>query len=279
MASKRIGNSENVNTKKTSTGKSPLVFFLLVFALTVPFWVLSTIVKHEGLPDNLPVTDIGATFVPLLAAAILVFREEGFDGVKRLLARMFDFTKIKQRRWYFPIVLLMPVLYLLTYAVMRLAGLHIPTEWSIPPLAPIIFLAFFVAAAGEELGYMGHAIDPMQERWSALTAALIMGAVHALWHYPSMIELGQTPGLMAWGTLYTIAFRVLVVWLYNNTGSSVFAAILFHAIANTGRSIFPGGRSSFEVGDAAVGYSIIIITAIVITFLWGSKTLARYRYA
>ena len=46
--------------------------------------------KVKGLPDNLPVTDIGVTFVPLIAASILVYREEKFGGVKRLLRRAFD---------------------------------------------------------------------------------------------------------------------------------------------------------------------------------------------
>lgn len=241
--------------------------------------MLSTIVKYEGLPDNLPVGDVGATFVPLIAASILVFCEEGADGVKRLLVRMFDFSRIQQKRWYLPILLLMPGVYLLTYVVMRLAGWQVPATWCTPALALAIFLAFFIAAAGEELGYMGYAIAPMQERWCALNAALIMGTIHALWHYPSMIELGQTPALMAMGTLFTIAVRILIVWLYNNTGGSVFAAVLFHALVNTGRSLFPGGRPALEMGDAAVGYSIVLITAVVVTFLWGAQTLARYRYA
>ena len=57
-------------------------------------------VKMGGLPDNLPVTDIGATFVPLLPALILVYREEKLHGVKRLLKRAFDRDRIKQRDWY-----------------------------------------------------------------------------------------------------------------------------------------------------------------------------------
>ncbi len=258
--------------------KSPMIFFLLVFVLTVPFWALSTIVRHEGLPDNLPVTDIGATFVPLMAAVILVYRKEKFAGVKRLVMRMFDFANIKKKIWYAPIVLLMPILYLITYIIMRMIGLQIPTTWNIPTVTPLIFLAFFIGAAGEELGYMGYAIDPMQEKWSALTACLIMGTLHAVWHYPSMIELGQSPALIVWGTLFTIAIRVLIVWLYNNTGKSVFAVVLFHAIGNTGRSIFPGGRSAFETGNAAVGYSLVVITAVVVMFLWGKDTLTRFRY-
>ena len=91
-------------------------------------------------------------------------------------------------------------------------------------------------------------------------------------------KLGHYLTLMAWGTLFTVGVRVLIVWLYNNTGKSVFAAILFHTMVNTGRSVFPGGRSHFELADGAIGYSIITITAVIVAFLWGSKTLARYRF-
>lgn len=258
--------------------KSPMIFFLLVFVFTVPFWTLSTLVKFGGLPDNLPVTDIGATFVPLIAAAILIYRKEKFGGVKKLILRTFDFKNIKQKIWYVPILLLMPFLYLLTYLIMHTMDFPVPTEWKIPMITPLIFLAFFFAAAGEELGYMGYAIDPMQKKWNTLTACLIMGTIHAIWHYPSMIELGQSTMLMFWGTLFTIAIRMIIVWLYNNTGKSLFAVVLFHAIGNTGRSIFPGGRSSFEMGNAAVGYSLVVASAVVIVFLWGKGTLTKFRY-
>lgn len=263
----------------TGAGKrSPLTFFVLVYALTVPLWVLSTMIKAGGLPDNLPVTDIGATFVPLLAASILVYREEKFDGVKKLLKRTFDHKRIRQKKWYIPIIFLMPFLYLVTYVVMRLIGLPVPAEWDIPLLTPLIFIFFFIGAAGEELGYMGYAIDPLQDKWGALTASLFIGSLWAIWHLPSMVQLGQTPALMAWGLLGTVGFRILYVWLYNNTGKMVFGVILFHAISNTGRSVFPGGRSYFELAGGAVGYSIIVITAVLVVFLWGSKTLARYRF-
>ncbi len=268
-----------MNTGASSkTKRPPLTFFVLVYALTIPFWVLSTIVKVEGLPDNLPVTDIGATFVPLIAASILVYREEKLGGVMRLLKRAFDYKRIKQKIWYVPIIFLMPLLYFLTYGVMRLIGLPVPVEWHIPLLTPLFFVFFFIGAAGEELGYMGYAIDPMQDRWSALTASLIMGSLWAIWHIPSMIQVGQPPTLMARGLLGTVGFRILDVWLYNNTGKSVFGVILFHAMGNTGRSVFPGGRSHYELASGAVGYSIIVITAVIVTILWGPKTLARYRF-
>lgn len=239
------------------------MFFVLVFTLTSPFWLLSKFLKVKGLPDNLPVTDIGATFVPLISAVILVYRADGVLGVRQLLARAFDYDKMAQKRWLLPVVLLMPCIYLLTYYLMRAIGVPVPTEWRVSPQAPLIFFGFLVAAAGEELGYMGYAINLLLRRWRPLQAALFMGTIHAVWHYPSMIELGQSPALMFWGTLFTIAVRVLIVWIYINT-RSVFAIILFHAIGNTGRTLFPGGRAAFELGDAAVGYSIVVITAVVV---------------
>ena len=61
---------------------------------------------------------------------------------------------------------------------MRLIGLPAPTAWKPPLLTPFLFIAFFFAAAGEELGYTGYVTDPMQVRYNALTASIIIGLIH-----------------------------------------------------------------------------------------------------
>ena len=255
--------------------QSPAVFFALVYLLTIPFWLLNLVVKFDVLPDSLPVADAGATFVPLVAAMILVYREDGLSGLWRLLARVADYNRIQQRIWLLPIILLMPGIYLATYWLMSATGVPVPSSWTVSPSLPLVFAAFFVAAIGEELGYMGYAIDPLQRRYTALNSSLIIGILWALWHVPSMIQLGQSPRLLGLGLAATVAFRILYVWLYNNTGHCIFAAILFHAISNTGRTAFPGGRSAFEHGDAVAGYSLVILVAIAVTFVWGASSLAR----
>ena len=252
----------------------------MVYALSIPLWVLNVIYPVNLSVDNLPVTDIVATFTPMIAASILVYREEKLSGVKNLLKRAFDYKRITKKVWYVPIIFLMPFIYVLTYVTMRLVGLPVPTVWNPPLFTPLLFIAYFFAAAGEELGYTGYVTDPMQARYTALTASLIIGLIHAVWHFPSEIAIGQTLGLIIWGgVMLAVSFRILTVWLYNNTEKSVFAAILFHAVTNTGRSIFPGSRSAFELYDGVIGYGLIAITAVIVVFLWGSKTLARFRYA
>ncbi len=264
----------------SASKRSPYLFFVLVYALSIPLWVLNVIFPMKLPVDNLPVTDIVATFSPAIAASILVYREEKFSGVENLWKRTFDYKRIKKKIWYVPIIFLMPVLYVLTYWIMRLVGLPVPTVWNPPLLTPLLFGFFFFFAALEELGYTGYATDPMQARYTALTASLIMGLIHAVWHFPSMLSMGMTLGLFIWGGfILTVSFRILTVWLYNNTGKSVFATLLFHAVTNTGRSIFPGSRTAFQLADGAIGYGLIAITAIIVVFLWGPKTLARFRYA
>jgi uncharacterized protein len=266
-----------MSNTSASSKRSPLRFFLLVFVLSLPLWVLGAFVGGKGLPMNMRVIELVGAFVPLIVALILVYREEKFGGVRMLLKRVFDYKRIKPRIWYVSIVFLMPILVLLIYGVMRLMGLPLPAEVHIPFLTiPILFVLFFLLAVGEETGWMGYAVDPMQDRWSALTASLILGSIWAVWEFPSQIQMGTTPTLLAWAFLGSVGMRILLVWLYNNTEKSILAAILFHAIANTSRASFPNGGSHW---DPAVGYSIVAITAMIVTFLWGSKTLARYRYA
>ncbi len=77
----------------------PLAFFVLVFALSAPFWIISVGSGESVLPDNIPVTDIGATLSPLIAACVLVYRENGKVGLKRFLARILDCRRIKDKRW------------------------------------------------------------------------------------------------------------------------------------------------------------------------------------
>ena len=244
-----------------------LRFFVLVYALSIPWWLLALFVRQDGLPDNLPVTDVGATFMPMLAAALRTFSEGGMTGVKALFARLFDWGRIGQKRWLAVAVLLMPGLYTLTYVMMSATGLKVPHVWSPSPMLLLIFLAFFTAAVGEEIGYTGYATDKLQQRWSALATALIIGMPWALWHLPSMIQLGQSPRLIALGLAVTVASRVIYLWIYNKNGQSLFVVTLFHAIANIGRTAFPGGRPAYELGDGVFSYGLIIALAALVAMV------------
>ncbi len=254
----------------------PLAFFVLVFALSIPFWIISIGLHQSDLPDNIPITDIGATLTPLIAACVLVHRENGKPGLRRFLARILDYQRIKNKRWLLTAILLLPALYLVTYAVMKLAALPVSRHLNLSVALFGALAMFTVAAAVEELGYSAYATDALQKKLSALNTALLVGVPWALWHLPSMIKMGQTSQLIAWGLLATVAFRVVTVWIYNNANCSLFAVVVAHAVGTTARTAFPGGRQGYELGEGAISYSVIILAAIFVTTLWGQRTLSNF---
>lgn len=269
-----------INPNSTASNRSPLKFFLIVYGLSIPLWIIETFIDVKGLPLDIPVTDIVAAFTPLIAACLLVYKEEGRPGIKKLFRRIFDFARITKWIWYILVIFLPFIMYFLVYIVIYITRLPLPFNFQIQfSTIPVLLLFFFLGAVAEETGYMGYAIDPMQRRFNALCAGIVMGIPWAVWHYPSIIQQGHNATWIAWGTLGTVAVRVLIVWIYNNTGKSLFACILFHTMMNLGRPLFPKDESHNPLVDYPyVHYSIIAITAVIVIYLWGSKTLARFRF-
>lgn len=254
----------------------PLVFFVLIYAMSAPFWLLSVFLGASGLPDNIPLTDIGATLSPAISACLLIYAENGKAGLKQFLGRVFDYGRIKRKRWLIVSIFLLPTLYVITYAVMRLADYPVAQQPNFSSALISALAIFLIAATLEEIGYSAYATDALQKRFSALATSFLIGVPWALWHLPSMIKMGQAWQLIVWGLLATVAFRVITVWLYNNTNDSLLAVIFAHAVGTTARSAFPGGRHGYELGDGVISYTIIIFAAVLVTVFWGKKTLCDF---
>ena len=115
---------------------------------------------------------------------------------------------------------------------MKLMGISIPNFQFPVSMLPVFFVVFFIGAICEEIGWTGYATDPLQDRWNALKACIILGTVWTVWHITPWLQAHYTTIWVAGQCANSIVIRVLIVWIYNNTGKSVFAAIAFHAIAN-----------------------------------------------
>jgi len=206
-------------------------------------------------------------------ACMFSARTGGAHAVRRLLARSFDFRRIGSAVWFFPIVLLMPGVLIASYAIMRVMQLPLPepepeVPWS---LIPVLFLLFFVAAAGEELAWSATVLDPLQSRFGALRAALIIGIVSALWHVVPFAQEHPSVWWVSGQCLFTVTFRVVLVWLYNNTGRSVFATVVAHAMYNVAWQLFPNRASHYDPWIVA---AITGLVALVVTLVWGAQTFS-----
>jgi membrane protease YdiL (CAAX protease family) len=96
----------------------------------------------------------------------------------------------------------------------------------------------------EELGWTGFAIPRLRLSYGVLATGLIVGFVWGLWHMPLFTESARasqsvSPFLNLAVMLFSFlpAFRVLMVWVYDRTGS-LLVAMLMHASQTATTLIF-----------------------------------------
>lgn len=245
-------------------GVTPVfVFFGLTFLLTAPIWMLSAASGREIMP-GLPVGAF-AVVCPAAAAFIIACRRGGWTGGRALLSRAADVGRFG-KGWWLPILLIAPAVSVVAFLVLRLSGAAIPDpQTSIPGVLALSAL-FLVGAVAEELGWSGFALDPLQARWGPVAAALVIGGIWAVWHYPTLLQAHRSLLWIAWWTLGSFALRLIMVWLYNGTNRSVFAAAVFHAVSNLCWQLFPVRGSWFDPrlhGLLMTGVALVIVVGFL----------------
>lgn len=220
-------------------------FGLLTFALSLPFYLLHALAEFDILlrSDVAPIFIGAFTLAPITAASILTFRHDGRSGLRTLIRRAVDHIRIVDRRWYGPILLLLPALQLLALGILWLFGETIPSATT-PALAlPGALVLFLILGTGEEVGWMGFAFEPMERTWGALEASVVLGTYWALWHLPFFVFVVEHPVSLIADLLFLVGMRVVLVWLFVNTGNSVFGATLAHATSNVALVTLPEIRA------------------------------------
>jgi membrane protease YdiL (CAAX protease family) len=135
----------------------------------------------------------------------------------------------------------------------------------------------------EELGWTGFAVPELRRRYSAFTTALVVGILHGVWHILITFWMSGTASgafslaIFLPGMLFHIvsltAFRVLMMQIYDRTGS-LLAAMLMHTSLSASRRILN------PVGLALVPgliYDLIFAAAlwVVVATVQKQQTLPR----
>jgi hypothetical protein len=199
---------------------------------------------------------------------------EGRAGIKRLWKRFW--RRNLSWKWLVVILLFFPAKNLvLRLSAQAFAGTMQPNlEWLAQPwlLLPPFIASILHGGLSEEFGWRGYALPRFQAKWNALTAALVLGLIEGCWHIPLVFM----PGDERFGMLIPVlifpyfATGILRTWVFNNTGGSVLAAVLFHAAGNTAGWAVPANVPSQLFADLI--YSGLAVTIVVI---FGAQNLVR----
>lgn len=256
----------------------PWIYFFATYAWTWFFFGIAYLMGVSAESGN----TVGVVLVllalsgPAVMGIAFVYLALNKEGQKDYWRRILDFKRISFK-FYLIIFLLIPALSILAAILSgywnvysfshKLPSLYL-TILSVP-LVPVL----------EELGWRGYVLDRLQEKYSALRSSLILGALWGPWHLPAFFLQGSIFGLMPFASLtfwlymfHAVVISVYFTWIYNNTARSTLSAILLHTVlefcANTG--MIPWDRP-----EHLYNVTLWTVLVIVITFIYGSKTLAR----
>jgi uncharacterized protein len=257
-----------------NTANGAWQYFGLVLILSLPFYALGVTGSALPFASALPLSALMA-IVPTVAAVVLVYRHGGRAGIRPFLTNLFDFHSIKTAGWIIAAGF-MPLAFALTAGLVWLSGTPLPRLQLLPVSAIIpAFALFFIGAVGEELGWQGYAYPALAKHHSALTAALIIGIIWALWHVIPFALMGRGAGWIVWHSLGMVCMRIIIVWLFVNTGQSIWVAVLFHMMSNSVWGAFVDFDPYYS---PAVICLVLVMPLIGAVALWGPKTLKRLRY-
>ena len=258
------------------------LYFVIAFALPIVATIIVALVA--GAPSGIVVNEISAgalvvvmamVHAPAISAAIVVFRSQGFRGIKSLLQQLKDWKFARQ--WYLRAILIFPATMLAVLFVLSSFSSNFGPVLSLSVLA---FAALF-SALWEEIGWTGFATPVMLKRFSPLQVGLLLGLLHAMWHLAANIY-----GAGAFhGNLFIVNFlatsvgivglRIVTIWIYMRT-SSLVLGWLTHASFTGGQLLLvPLDLTSRETIVWNLAFSFSVIGVVVILVVWNKDLRAR----
>jgi len=86
-----------------------------------------------------------------------------------------------------------------------------------------------------------------------------------MFHFVALAQAHRSAEWITWWSLWTVAQRVVMVFIYNGTHKNIFAVTLVHASSNVCWELFPIRGTFF---DPRVTGLITTLAAIVASALW-----------
>lgn len=250
------------------------LFFILVVILTLPSYILVGIASNDVILNK--ESAIGfvllSALAPLVTAVILILRVNKKQGLKTLFKRTFDFRLITKKIWYITVFLLIPLIFLVVYAILQFSGNTLAGPQFPLYTIPVQFVMFFIMAAAEELGWMGFAWKNLEVKAGTKKSILFLSVFWALWHVPFYFFIMDSLWTVLILPFCLIALRLIMIWVFKHTNNSIFAVIIMHTTYNLSIGILP----VYNIVEGQVLTCVLLLlTALLILFSGGLKKFQR----
>ena len=259
------------------------VTFLLSWgAIVTAVWVVTGGLSPtpEQFQRTIPATVPAMLLGPAVASLVLTGFVSGREGYRELWARLLTWRV--DRRWYLFALLVAPVTLAAPVLVLWISSLDYAPRIATEPdrawtLVTGVVLGLVVGLL-EEIGWTGFAVPRARQHYSVLWTGVLAGVVWGAWHFfvnywggggtnggvPLAIFMSLWVAAVLAGQL--TAYRVLMVWVYDHTGSLLVAALM-HASLSAFQFILnplaPGvPQQVYPWGQAAIMWLLVAAAAL-----------------
>jgi membrane protease YdiL (CAAX protease family) len=229
-----------MTTMKAFIKKHPVLsYFALVFVISWTGFV--AVVGPDGFPLSWERFErlglllyVVALAGPSVAGILMIVLTEGRAGLREFLSRLLRWRV--GASWYAVALLPGVLMAATTLGLSLLAPEFTPAIFTAEDKAGILLPVIAVSllfGVFEEVGWTGFAVPKLRARHGVVTTGLIVGLVWGAWHFPLFWETDTFSAALPLALLlarlfsWLLAFRVLMVWVYDHTGS-LLVAMLMH---------------------------------------------------
>ena len=219
------------------------IFLVLVLLASLPFYALN--LATVSLPFGLP-PSVAMIIVPLLVAAVFVWRSGGSRSLKAWFSSIIDMKRIKDKKWLLFAIAFTPIVSLVAYGIGLLTG---QGAGGVIPSLPVMLLiagVFWIGAIFEELGWTAFATKPLQKRHGIFVAGLILGIVWAAWHIVPFMQMGRAGDWIFFHSLTIIGNRIIMGYIFAHSNQTTSPALFYHAALNFMPEFLPGVYASYN---------------------------------
>ncbi|UCB46905.1 MAG: CPBP family intramembrane metalloprotease [Spirochaetota bacterium] len=224
-----------------------LNYYGLTFVIS--WGAIFTLIGSRGIPATkeqfdmmLPVGIVALLGGPIIAGILLTGLADGRAGFRELRSLLFKWQV--RGLWYAVALLAAPLMLAASLIVLSLIYPGFPPGiFATNDKAPLLLMGIIsgvMVGICEELGWTGFALPRLRLHYSILTTGLMMGVLWGAWHIASHAVLASGVYAAPFSPAFYVvarglslllgpllAFRVLMVWVYDRTGS-LLVAILMH---------------------------------------------------
>jgi membrane protease YdiL (CAAX protease family) len=271
-------------------------YFALTFAIS---WggSLLAIGGMQPLTGTAPTNDprfvyalIAMLLGPSLSGLLLTVIVHGRDGLRDLLARVVKWRVAS--RWYAVALLAAPVLWGVTLLALSLVSPKflsgIVTSADKSTLVAVGLAVAVSAGIFEEIGWTGFAIPHLLRRHGVFATGVVVGVLWSAWHvlvsivWAAPATAGDLPiaVFLIWSIIgnpvgYLTAFRVLMVWVYDRTGSVLIAMLMHVSVTASVLILDPAALSGTAALIYAFSVAAVVWAAVAVVVITHGRHRAR----